>query len=137
MEKTIHRGSTVLVNKLNYHPINRGDIIVFHFPEGDTIIDLPDYQSLRPYYEVIRDLGHGNADSGRQIVLASPDQYPLTIRPIYKRETYLKRCVAVPGDTFEMRDEVSYINGRVRAWPPESETYFMWSPMDSPSTGRL
>jgi signal peptidase I len=38
MEKTIHRGSKVLVNKLNYRPINRGDILVFHFPVGDTVI---------------------------------------------------------------------------------------------------
>src|ERR1700759_5005619 len=80
MEKTIRRGSRVLVNKLNYHPIKRGDILVFHFPVGDTVIDLPDYQSARPYYDVIRELGLGNADSGRQIVLSNPNDYPLTIR---------------------------------------------------------
>src|ERR1700733_2690505 len=60
MERTIHRGSKVLVNKLNYHPIKRGDVLVFHFPEGDTVINIPDYQSMRPYYEVIRELGRGN-----------------------------------------------------------------------------
>jgi signal peptidase I len=124
MEKTIHHGGKVLVNKLNYGPIKRGDIIVFHFPAGDTVIDLPEYQSLRPYYDVIRELGRGNADSGRQILLASPDDYPLSIRPVHKRETYLKRCIAAAGDTLEMRDEILYINGRVQAWPPESETYF-------------
>jgi signal peptidase I len=124
MEKTIHLGGKVLVNKLNYGPISRGDILVFHFPEGDTVIDLPEYQSLRPYYEVIRDLGRGNADSGRQIVLANPDQYPLVVRPVYKRETYLKRCIAIPGDTLAMRDELLYIDGRRQAWPPGAETYF-------------
>lgn len=124
MEKTIPRGGRVMVNKINYLPVSRGDILVFHFPAGDTVIDRPDYQSMRPYYEVIRQVGHGNADSGRQIVLADPDDYPLSIRPIYKRETYLKRCIATPGDTFGMRDEVLYINGRLLAWPPESETYF-------------
>ncbi|HUB62336.1 MAG TPA: hypothetical protein VL978_16585, partial [Puia sp.] len=41
-------------NKLNYRPIDRGDILVFHFPEGDTVIDKPEFRSLRPYYEVIR-----------------------------------------------------------------------------------
>jgi signal peptidase I len=124
MEKTIRRGSKVLVNKLTYRPIKRGDIIAFHFPIGDTVIDLPDFQSLRPYYDVIRELGRGNADSGRQIVLSDPDTYPLTIRPVFKREVYLKRCVAIAGDTLRMRDEVVYINGRPQAWPPESETYF-------------
>jgi signal peptidase I len=124
MEKTIHRGSKLLVNKLTYRPINRGEILVFHFPVGDTVIDLPEYRSMRPYYDVIRELGRGNADSGRQIVLSDPDNYPLTIRPVYKREIYLKRCIATAGDTLQMRDEVVYINGRPQAWPQESETYF-------------
>jgi signal peptidase I len=124
MEKTIHRGGMVLVNKLNYGPIKRGDILVFHFPVGDTVINLPEYQSMRPYYDVIRELGRGDADSGRQIVLADPDDYPLTIRPVYKREIYLKRCIATAGDTLEMRDEVVYINGRPQAWPQQSETHF-------------
>jgi signal peptidase I len=124
MEKTVHLGSNVLVNKLNFRPVNRGDILVFHFPVGDTVIDLPDYQSMRPYYDVIRELGHGNADSGRQMLLAKQDEFPLSIRPVYRRETYMKRCIAVAGDTLEMRDEVLYINGRERAWPSESETNF-------------
>jgi signal peptidase I len=124
MEKTIHHGGKVLVNKLNYRPIKTGDILVFHFPVGDTVIDLPEYQSMRPYYDVIRELGRGNADSGRQIVLSNPNDYPLAIRPVYKREVYLKRCIATAGDTLEMRDEVLYINGRPQDWPPESETYF-------------
>jgi signal peptidase I len=82
MEKTIHLGGKVLVNKLNYLPISRGDILVFHFPVGDTVIDLPEYQSMRPYYDVIREMGHGNADAGRQIVLADPSNYPLSVRPV-------------------------------------------------------
>jgi hypothetical protein len=50
MEKSIHLGGKVLVNRLNYLPISRGDILVFHFPVGDTVIDLPEYESMRPYY---------------------------------------------------------------------------------------
>jgi signal peptidase I len=124
MEKTIHLGGKVLVDKLNYRPIKRGDIVVFHFPEGDTVINLPEYQSAQPYYYVIRMLGAGNSDSGRQIVLGNPDQYPLSIRPVDKREAYLKRCIAAAGDTLEVRGELVYINGRAQTWPPESETYF-------------
>lgn len=124
MEKTIRVGSKVLVNRINYRPINRGDIIVFHFPAGDTVINLPEFQSMRPYYDVIRELGQGNADSGRQIVLADPDDYPLSIRSVGKRETYLKRCIAVAGDTLESRSEELYINGRRSPWPLEAETYF-------------
>jgi signal peptidase I len=124
MEKTIHHGSMVLVNKLRNRPLKRGDILVFHFPIGDTVIDLPDYRSLQPFYDVIRELGHGNADSGRQIVLADPSTYPLTIRPIFKQDANLKRCVAVAGDTFQMRDERVFVNGHPQAMPGQAETYF-------------
>jgi signal peptidase I len=124
MEKTIPVGTNVIVKKVNYLPIERGEIVVFHFPIGDTVIDLPEYQSAMPYYDVIRDLGEGNADAGRQLILADPASYPLSIRSVSQRETYLKRCVAIPGDTFEIRDEQPYINGQRRAWPPTAQTYF-------------
>jgi signal peptidase I len=124
MEKTIPLGGKVLVNKINYLPISRGDILAFHFPEGDTVIDLPEFQSMRPYYDVIRELGRGNSDEGRQKVLADPDSYPLSIRPVSRRENYLKRCIGIPGDTLELRDELLYINRRWQAWPEKAETYF-------------
>ena len=105
-------------------PVKRGDVIVFNFPEGDSVIILPDYQSLRPYYEVCRDIGRGNFDSGRQIVLNNPDQYPLVLKPIDKEEAYMKRCVAIPGDTLLIRDQLLYIDGKAEPLPPQSETYY-------------
>ncbi len=85
-------------------PVKRGDVVVFNLPVGDTTINLPDYGSLRLYYDVIRTTGNGNADSGRQIVQSHPDDYPLIIRPIDKEENYIKRCVAIPGDTLMIKD---------------------------------
>jgi signal peptidase I len=106
-------------------PIKRGNVVVFNFPWGDTVINLPDYQSQRPYYQVCWQLGHGNTDSGRQLVLGNPDQYPLIIRPVDKEENYIKRCVAIPGDTLQIRDQVLYLNGRAQILPPESETWYI------------
>ena len=105
-------------------PVKRNDVVVFNFPEGDTVINLPEYQSLRPYYEVCRDLGRGNIDSGRQIVLGNPDQYPLVMRPVDKEENYIKRCVAIAGDTLQIKDQWLWINGKKETFPPESETYY-------------
>jgi signal peptidase I len=105
-------------------PVKRADVVVFNLPIGDTVINLPDYQSLRPYYDVIRALGNGNSDSGRQIVLKDPEQYPLIIRPIDKEENYIKRCVAIPGDTLAIKDHVVFINGRAQPFPPESQTWY-------------
>jgi signal peptidase I len=105
-------------------PVKRGDAVVFNFPWGDTVINLPDYQA-RPYYQVCWQLGQGNTDSGRQLVLGNPDQYPLIFRPVDKEENYIKRCVAIPGDTLSIRDQVVYVNGLAQALPPESETWYV------------
>jgi len=37
--------------------------------------------------------------------------------PLDRTQEYVKRCVAVGGDTVEMRDKVLYVNGRRRAEP--------------------
>ncbi|HVS98068.1 MAG TPA: signal peptidase I [Puia sp.] len=113
-------------------PVRRGDDVVFNFPIGDTVIDLPDFQSQRPYYDVCRELGRGNIDSGRALVLADPDQYPLVVRPVDKEENFIKRCVAIPGDTLLIRDEVVYIDGHAQPIPPASETWYTVTTNGSP-----
>lgn len=104
-------------------PVHRGDVVVFNFPAGDTVINLPQYQSQYPYYDVCRfEAGHGNIDSGRAVVLADPDDYPLIIRPVDKEENYIKRCVGIPGDLLQIKNQVVYINGKAMNLPLESET---------------
>jgi signal peptidase I len=105
-------------------PVKRGDVVVFNFPAGDTVINLPEYQSLRPYYDIIREIGRGNSDSGREIVLSHPDDYPLVFRPVDKEENYIKRCVGIAGDTFQIKNQIVYINGKAQPLPPESETFY-------------
>jgi len=117
-------GLTLSYHRWFSHPVGRGDVIVFNFPEGDTVISLPDYQSLRPYYDVIRELGAGNVDSGRRLVLDNPEEYPIKTRLVDKEEAYIKRSVAVAGDTFEIRNQVIYIDGQPQPFPPGSEIIY-------------
>jgi signal peptidase I len=106
-------------------PVKRGDVVVFNFPAGDTVINLPQYQSQYPYYDVCRfEKGNGNIDSGRALVLADPEDYPLIMRPVDKEENYIKRCVAIAGDTLQIRNQVVAINGHPMTLPPESETNY-------------
>ena len=107
------------------HPVTRGEPVVFNWPIGDTVINLPDYQSARPYYDVCRELGRGNIDSGRALVLGDPDDYPLAIHPVDKEENYIKRCEALPGDTLQIKDQVVYIDGKAQPFPPYSQTFYI------------
>jgi len=105
-------------------PIKRNDVVVFNFPAGDTVINREEFQSQITFYQACRDLGHGNADSGRQIILSDPDDYPIVTRPVDKQENYIKRCVGVSGDTIQIKEDVVYINGERQEPPPNSELYF-------------
>lgn len=41
--------------------------------------------------------------------------YGLIYRPVDKRENYIKRCVALPGDEIEIKNSILYVNGKP-AW---------------------
>ena len=114
-------------------PVNRNDAVVFNFPAGDTVINLPEYQSKDPYYDVCRRLGNGNMDEGRKIVLGDPVNYPLAIHPADKTDNYIKRCVAIAGDKLELRQGQIYIDGKKAVPPPDAQyTYTFQSkiPLD-------
>jgi signal peptidase I len=40
------------------------------------------------------------------------EHYGLIYRPVDKRENYIKRCVAIPGDWLEIKESILYINGK-------------------------
>jgi signal peptidase I len=106
-------------------PVKRGDVVVFNFPEGDTVINLPEYQSFHPYYTLMREQGGGDVNKGRQIILNDPDQYPLAIHPPDKTDNYIKRCVAVSGDTLRIIKGVVYINSGAQNFPGKSLMPYM------------
>ena len=85
--------------------IRNNDVVVFHFPEGDTVVlEFPDEH----YYHLIREYG-------RQTIL---NQYTIAVRPVDKRDNFVKRCVALPGDTLEIRHSAVYVNSRRLPDPP-------------------
>jgi len=101
--------------------VKRNDIVVFNFPAGDTMINKEEYLSADPYYQVATRIGQGNMEAGKQIILSHPEDYPLVVRPVDKRENYVKRCVAISGDSIQLKDGTLFINGAAVPFPPKSE----------------
>lgn len=80
-----------------FSTIKNNDVVVFNFPEGDTVIlQLPD----QDYYSLIRKYG-------RQAIW---NQYNIIARPVDKRENFVKRCIGIPGDTVLITHTLIYIN---------------------------
>ncbi len=103
--------------------IDNNHIVVFNFPEGDTVILEMQAQS---YYAVLRQVAnqlyerdlHGETEiSGYEHYESAArnyleENYRITGRPVDKRDNYIKRCVATPGDTFEIINGEVFINGQ-------------------------
>jgi signal peptidase I len=52
------------------------------------------------------------------------NHYGLIYRPVDKRENYIKRCVAIPGDRVEIKSSVLYVNGKaVKQFPNQNMRY--------------
>lgn len=82
--------------------VKRNDIVVFNFPEGDTVASRVPEQS---YYQLCRDYG-------RERIWTDKRNFgEIVVRPVDKREFYIKRCVAIAGDTLYIKDGQVYING--------------------------
>ena len=48
------------------------------------------------------------------------EHYGVVYRPVDKRENYIKRCVALPGDTLQIINSILHINGK-KAWVAENQ----------------
>ena len=86
--------------------IRRNDVVVFNFPAGDTV--LLENQAVT-YYDVLRGYqqAYGDAEGRRKLF----EEYTVIARPVDKRENYIKRCVALPGDTLAIVDRRVMVNG--------------------------
>ncbi|MCT4589999.1 MAG: S26 family signal peptidase [Carboxylicivirga sp.] len=113
--------------------VKRDDIVVFNFPAGDTV---PFKYTNPDYYNLMLNEGRREIINNKQLLpqtLFSSDwernQFIRNIgrkaignneeaygevlyRPVDRRDNYVKRCVAIPGDVFEMRSNQIYINGK-------------------------
>jgi signal peptidase I len=110
MEKSMLLGDYVLVGRSS-NGIKNNDIIIFKHPEGDTValnmLDQNYYQLVRTYgYNTIRTTEMINPETGK------PYFGDIVYRPVSQRETYLKRCVGIAGDSLEIKNRDLFINNK-------------------------
>ncbi len=116
-----------------FKEVEKGDIVVFNFPTGDTVpllVTNPDYYiscwrmgnaiaSRNPsvlkgienasQFEVNRKL----RELGKQQIILNPETWgEVVYRPVDRRDNYVKRCVAVAGDTLKIINSQVYINSQ-------------------------
>ncbi len=108
--------STLIQNKYRrlkgFGHVKRGDYVVFNFPHGDTV--LTRFPS-EDYYAWVR-------NAGRDYTIANGG--PIKVRPMDKEDHYVKRCVAVAGDTLSVRDGLVWIDGeKQEVYPGVQLTY--------------
>ena len=126
--------------------VKRNDIVVFNFPAGDTVatnFQQTDFYTLaynegqrlypnpvnmdsltRKQQRTVYDLYY---NAGRNLIRSNPKMYgDIVVRPVDRRENYVKRCVGLPGDTLEIKDAQVYIDGKPLENPEEMQlNYFV------------
>ncbi len=127
--------------------VKNNDIVVFNYPDGDTVA-IGDQNSS--YYELTRqlsylikrqDLNDGQVSKSDDFYYSKAWEYmnnsknlfpwsnkpivEIVARPPDKREHYVKRCVGIAGDKFEVRNSDIYINDTLQAMPKKAQHYFL------------
>lgn len=86
--------------------VQRNDIVVFNFPAGDTValnMQGVDFYTLSKY--------NPNGSAG---IRADKRTYGEVVwRPVDRRENYVKRCIGLPGETIQMKNDTVYIDGKI------------------------
>ncbi len=96
--------------------IKNDDVVVFNFPEGDTVAT---NVQERSYYDLVRSFG-------RQRVITDKRSFgDIIYRPVDKRENYIKRCIAIPGDSLKLINGQVYINGKAQKEIPGLQAKYL------------
>ncbi|MFV0366647.1 MAG: signal peptidase I [Mangrovibacterium sp.] len=105
MTKSTPSFSTLIQNDYRrmkgFGEVKRNDVVVFNFPEGDTVATNFPQQS---YYGLVRELGWQRVNTDKSTF------GNIISRPTDKCENYIKRCVGVPGDKLQIIDGQLLVN---------------------------
>ena len=114
--------------------VERYDAVVFNYPDGDTMCTAQ--FSNQSYHELVRRYGREAVEQDR---VFDEQGMPVPIgkirvRPVDKRENFIKRCIGLPGEDLQVVDWQVLINGKPIDTPVEAQyTYaVMFNPIVVP-----
>ena len=84
--------------------VKRNDIVVFNYPSGDTVATkIPEAN----YYVLLEEFGRAQVENNQ-------NQFGnIVYYPVDRRDNYVKRCVGLPGETIELRNDSTFIDGKL------------------------
>jgi len=109
------------------HPVERGNAVVFNYPDGDTVILEHQAQS---YYAIVRDFETFYPEKGRDVV---KKRFHVIARPIDKREFYVKRVIGLPGEKLKIVNTEVFIDDKPMQNPKRVQ--FRYSVLDPKGIG--
>ncbi|MBC8320791.1 MAG: signal peptidase I [Bacteroidetes bacterium] len=83
--------------------VKHNDAVVFNYPTGDTVSTR--FQSNVSYYTLVNEYGRKKVWSDKR------NFGDIVVRPVDKKENYVKRCIGLPGDTLSIVNRQVYLNG--------------------------
>ena len=135
LEKTLLVGDFLLVSKVNYGA--RTPMTTVALPMVHDTIPLTKKKSYLTWPELpyFRLPGFQTIERNDIVVFNWPietvykfrDQSGLRVdKPIDKKSNYVKRCVGVPGDQFEIKDGIVFVNGKELILPERARPQFSY-----------
>lgn len=113
--------------------VKRNDIVVFNFPASDTVaLEPSDHRVYAKgnfdYFDLVRDdayeyMKRDKIENNRQLPYSRYEtyarkqihkNYDIETRPVDRRDNYIKRCVAIPGDVLEVKGNLVFVNGEAQ-----------------------
>ena len=133
----VNTKSYIETPQLEYHrmpgrrQIERGDIVVFNYPQGDTVALR---MGNRDYYQIVEELRAQGAPDPKEYIRQNPQIFGEVVwRPVDRRENYVKRAIGLPGERLRIKNDIVYINGKPIA-EPENVQYNYIVPVNGPVT---
>lgn len=114
---------------LGFSKVKRDDIVVFNFPASDTVaLEKSDHTQYArgnfDYYDLVRDESYKLMASDQvrnnrtrpygvyenYVRQQIAEKYDVETRPVDRRDNYIKRCVAIHGETLQVINNEVFVN---------------------------